>query len=259
MVLGEEPRKAKEKLLGGLRISTRIGCTPILMLGRGGSKPSTGKAWRGERERVEFLRMKPAFILLFVAAVLLAEVSWAESVPTAPANAQVRKLIKAYQMQYLPGESGYYGGVTVSGLDVAVAGKTLKAHSSIYYLMTRELPINYLHRLDSDDVHVLVEGGPVEYLIFHPDGKVERRILGRDLAAGQSPMVSIPGGCWKALRLLPSAPYALMVNVLSPQWTPDRVEIGAGPAFIHQYADAAPWASAEFLRTLIGPNWRENK
>jgi hypothetical protein len=43
--------------------------------------------------------------------------------------------------------------------------------------------------------------------------------------------------------------------VLTPQWTPDRVRIGAGTEFVERFAGAAPWATPEFLRTLIGPNW----
>jgi hypothetical protein len=45
-----------------------------------------------------------------------------------------------------------------------------------------------------------------------------------------------------------------MANVLSPEWTPDRVKIGAAPDFIRRYRAAAPWATDAFLRELIGPN-----
>ena len=62
-------------------------------------------------------------------------------------------------------------------------------------------------------------------------------------------------GCWKALRLHPEAPYALIANVLSPQWTADRVTIGAGIDFLTRYAGRAPWATEPLLRELIGSNW----
>ncbi len=192
-------------------------------------------------------------------AALLGPVVQADPPPPLPADLHARKLIRAYHLQYLPGESGYFGHLHVSAMDVVTDGKTLKAQSSIYYLLTRETPVNYLHRLASDDTHILLEGGPVEYFIFHPDGTAEKRVLGRDLAAGQSLLISIPGGCWKALRLLPSTHYALIANVLTPQWTPERVSIGAGPGFVRKYTNAAPWATPDFLRALTGPNWRENE
>ena len=69
-------------------------------------------------------------------------------------------------------------------------------------------------------------------------------------------MLSVPAGDWKALRLAPEADYALIANILTPEWTADRVAIGAGDAFLSRYRDAAPWATEPFLRELIGPNWR---
>jgi uncharacterized protein len=84
---------------------------------------------------------------------------------------------------------------------------------------------------------------------------VEKLTLGRDFSAGQQPVVAIPGGCWKALRLHPGAGYALMANVLSPEWTPDRVKIGAGRDFVDRYKDRQPWIGEATLRELIGPNF----
>jgi predicted cupin superfamily sugar epimerase len=76
-----------------------------------------------------------------------------------------------------------------------------------------------------------------------------------DLAAGQRPVIAVPGGSWKALRLHAGASYALVANTLSPEFTPDRVKIGAGPDWVKRYTNSAPWATPEALRELIGPNW----
>jgi len=159
-------------------------------------------------------------------------------------------------MHVIPGESGFLSLIASSEQKVPVGGQLIAIQSQVYYMLTRELPTNYLHWLASDDTHVLVEGGPVDYYIFHPDGRAEKRTLGRDLAAGQQMVVPVPGGCWKALRLHPGAGYALMANLLSPEWTADRVRIGAGPDWIARYRGAAPWATEAFLRELIGPNLR---
>jgi hypothetical protein len=58
-----------------------------------------------------------------------------------------------------------------------------------------------------------------------------------------------------ALRLRDGASYALMANTLSPEFTPDRVKIGAGPDWLKRFANSAPWATPKALRELIGPNW----
>ncbi len=171
-------------------------------------------------------------------------------------DARARELIETLHLKVLPGESGYLGLIGDSAQRVEVDGRALKVQSQVYYMLTRDRPVNFLHWLASDDTHILIEGGPVDYFIFHPDGRVEKVVLGRDVAKGERPVVAVPGGCWKALRLHDGASYALMANALSPEWTADRVKIGAGRDWVKRYTGAAPWATDESLRELIGPNWR---
>jgi predicted cupin superfamily sugar epimerase len=171
-------------------------------------------------------------------------------------DARARELIRVLRLSVLPKESGYLGLIGESAQKVMVDGKTLAVQSQVSYMLTSERPINYLHWLQPDDTHILIEGGPVDYFIFHPDGHVEKQILGTDVAAGQRPVIAVPGGCWKALRLRDSAKYALMANALSPEFTPDRVRIGAGADWIKRFSGAATWATPANLRALIGPNWQ---
>jgi predicted cupin superfamily sugar epimerase len=171
-------------------------------------------------------------------------------------DARARELIRLLHLQVLSKESGYLGIIGKSAQVVPVDGRPLAVQSQNYYMLTRERPINYLHWLASEDTHILIEGGPVDYFIFHPDGRAEKVTLGMDLRGGQRPVVAVPGGCWKALRLRDGARYALMVNTLSPEFTPDRVRIGEGAAWLKRYQGKTPWASEMMLRALIGPNWK---
>ena len=170
-------------------------------------------------------------------------------------DARPAEIIRELNLKVLPKESGYLGLIGSSAQTTQVEGRALAVQSQVYYMLTRDLPVNYLHWLAPDDTHILIEGGPVDYFIFHPDGRVEKITLGLDLAAGQRPVVAVPGGCWKALRLHEGASYALMANALSPEFTPDRVKIGAGAEWIKRYEGAAPWATHANLRVLIGPNY----
>ena len=189
-------------------------------------------------------------LLLILSPVLSAE-------PAAPSDPRAKELMASLKLEYLPGESGYFGLLGQSAQQVTQDGHALAAQSRIYYMLTAEAPVNYLHWLASDDTHILLEGGPVDYFIFHPDGAVEKVTLGRDAAAGQQLVVAIPGNCWKALRLHPGAGYVLLANVLSPGWTPERVKVGAGPEFLRRYTGHAPWATELALRELIGPNFQQ--
>jgi predicted cupin superfamily sugar epimerase len=189
---------------------------------------------------------------LLLVAIAFATLS---TLHAAPPGDRAHDIIRILNLKPLPRESGYLGIIGVSAQKVTVDGHKLAVQSQNYYMLTRDKPINYLHWLADDDTHILVEGGPVDYFIFHPDGRAEQVTLGLDLVAGQRPVTAVPGNCWKALRLRPGAAYALMVNTLSPEFTTDRVKIGAGPDFIRRYAGKAPWATDDTLRAFIGPNW----
>lgn len=205
-----------------------------------------------ERLRFAILAgMKPSLALLLIFSGALG----LRAAPQAGSDTRARDLIQKLHLTVLPKESGYLGIIGRSAQSVTVDGRSLAVQSQNYYMLTRERPINYLHWLAPDDTHILIEGGPVDYFIFHPDGRVEKVTLGMDLAAGQRPVVAVPGGCWKALRLHDGASYALMANTLSPEFTSDRVKIGAGPEWVKRFTNAAPWATPEALREFIGPNW----
>ena len=192
---------------------------------------------------------------LFAATIAFAGVIALCAVPQAGSEARARELIRTLHLTVLPKESGYLGIIGRSAQMVTVNGRALAVQSQNYYMLTRDRPINFLHWLAPDDTHILIEGGPVDYFIFHPDGRSEKLTLGLDLVAGQRPVVAVPGGCWKALRLRDGASYALMANTLSPEFTPDRVKIGAGPDWVKRFTNSAPWATPTALRELIGPNW----
>jgi predicted cupin superfamily sugar epimerase len=199
--------------------------------------------------------MKPALIAtLLIPTIAIVTASRVRTTPPANSDARARELVQTLKLTILPKESGYLGIIGKSAQMVTVDGRSLSAQSQNYYMLTSDLPINYLHWLAPDDTHILIEGGPVDYFIFHADGQAERMTLGMDVATGQKPVVAVPGGCWKALRLHPGVRYALMANTLSPEFTTDRVKIGAGPDWVKRFAKSAPWATPEFLRNLIGPN-----
>ena len=194
-------------------------------------------------------------MLAAIAGALAAALSGLQPAPSVPSDARARELIRVLKLEVLPRESGYLGIIGRSEQTIIVGGRTLAVQSQNYYMLTRDRPVNYLHWLAPDDTHILIEGGPVDYFIFHPDGRADKVTLGLDLVAGQHPVVAVPGGCWKALQLRDGARYALMANTQSPEFTPDRVKIGAGADWVKRYAGSTPWATPDSLRELIGPNW----
>jgi predicted cupin superfamily sugar epimerase len=68
-------------------------------------------------------------------------------------------------------------------------------------LVTAAAPATLLHRLKSDEVFHLYEGGPVDILRLGPGSSCDVARLGRDLAAGQRPQIVVRAGTWFGVEL----------------------------------------------------------
>ena len=179
-------------------------------------------------------------LLAALSAVALTLVTAA---PSSPSDTRAHELIRLLKLEPLPRESGYLGIIGRSAQTVTIHGRNLAVQSQNYYMLTRDQPINYLHWLAAGRHAYPHRRRPRRLL--HLSSRRPRR---KDdpgnaiVAAGERPVVAVPGGCWKALRLHDGASYALMANTLSPEFTPDRVKIGAGADWIKRFTNAAPWA-----------------
>ncbi|MGK3201606.1 cupin domain-containing protein [Amycolatopsis sp. MEPSY49] len=110
------------------------------------------------------------------------------------------------------------------------------AGSAIYYLLAapeRSAP----HRLDRTEVWVHHAGAPAAMLLLHPDGSVERPVLGTDVAAGERPQVVVPAGTWQAA--VSRGPWSLLGTVVVPPYTDDCVEFALPSELAERYPDAA--------------------
>ena len=121
-------------------------------------------------------------------------------------------------------EGGYFRRTYQSGFraDLAVGERPLL--SSIYYLLTDDSPIGYLHRNKSDIMHFFHIGSPLTYLIVHPDGRLETKILGADIAQGQQLQLLVKGGCWKA-SALESGEFGLLSEAVAPGFEYEDMEL----------------------------------
>src|SRR5277367_1480921 len=109
-----------------------------------------------------------------LAALSTMAIALVTAAPSSPSDAHARELIRALKLEVLPRESGYLGIIGRSAQTISINGRALAVQSQNYYMLTRDRPMNYLHWLEPDDTHILIEGGPVDYFIFHPDGRAEK-------------------------------------------------------------------------------------
>lgn len=110
------------------------------------------------------------------------------------------------------GEGGYFRRIYTAPAETTTAQGPRPAATSIYYLLDAAQPSGLLHRNRSDILHFLIDGGPVEYVTVDPDGTLNRALLGPD----DERFLLVPGGHWKASRLVGDARHALVAEVVTP-------------------------------------------
>jgi len=150
-------------------------------------------------------------------------------------GARARELIARLGLVAHP-ERGYYVETYRSPLAVdGAAGAALPhgapraASTAIYFLVTRAQPTTFLHRLRSDEVFHLYEGGPLDVLLLREGGAGEVARLGLDVAAGERPQLVIPPGTWFAIELAPEAAHCLLGCTVAPGFDFADFELAQGP------------------------------
>lgn len=111
------------------------------------------------------------------------------------------------------------------------------ASTAIYFLVTRELPVTRLHRLLSDEVFHLYEGGPLDVVRLFPDGTGDVARLGLDLASGERPQIVIAAGTWFATKLDPQVDYCLFGCTVAPGFDFQDFEIAEGTELMQRYPE----------------------
>lgn len=159
---------------------------------------------------------------------------------TPAAAARVDELIARLGLTPHP-ERGFFVESYRAG--TAVAAPTHRgpraASTAIYFLITADAPATYLHRLLSDEVFHLYEGGPLNVLRLFPDGTADVAQLGTDLAAGERPQLVIPAGTWFGTELGPGASHCLVGCTVAPGFEFADFELAPGPELAAAYPQVA--------------------
>ncbi|MFJ4246879.1 cupin domain-containing protein [Pseudomonas sp. NPDC089741] len=99
--------------------------------------------------------------------------------------------------------------------------------TSIYYLLTEQSPVGQFHFNRSDILHYFHLGDAIEYNLIHADGSLQTLVMGSDVLAGQHLQLHVPGGIWKASRLLDgSNGFGLISEAVSPGFDFAAMEMG---------------------------------
>ena len=155
-------------------------------------------------------------------------------------SARARQLIQTLGLIPHP-ERGFYSETYRAAARVTSGSHAgdRSASTAIYFLVTADEPTTSLHRLKSDEVFHLYEGGPLEILQLRADGQVIITRLGLDIAAGERPQAVIPAGTWFGTELATGASHCLVGCTVAPGFEFADFDLADGPELEAQYPGAA--------------------
>jgi predicted cupin superfamily sugar epimerase len=138
-------------------------------------------------------------------------------------------------------ERGFFAETYRASVGVTAASHPAPraASTAIYFLVTGETPTTYLHRLLSDEVFHLYEGGPLDILRLMPDGHADVTRLGLDFGAGERPQIVVPAGTWFGTELCAGASHCLVGCTVAPGFEFADFALAEGPELVEQYPAVA--------------------
>ena len=145
-------------------------------------------------------------------------------------------IIEKLKLEPHPREGGWFRRTYTSHLTTETPTGKRQLATSIYYLLTQEQPIGYLHRNKSNIVHCYHAGAPIKHSVINNNGELETTILGADINAGQVPQLLVPGDLWKATELL-DGEFALITEVVAPGFDYEDNEIATREKITEQHPD----------------------
>ena len=125
------------------------------------------------------------------------------------------ELIAALELEPHPLEGGYFVRTYESETGFGIGSERRRLLTSIYYLLSSDNSIGYMHRNRSDILHYYHMGEPASYILISPGGEVLEKRLGPDINNGEQLQLLVPAGYWKASELR-SGDYSLISEAVSP-------------------------------------------
>jgi predicted cupin superfamily sugar epimerase len=135
------------------------------------------------------------------------------------------EVIAILGLESLPGEGGMF------------SQHYADPNSTAIYLLVRPGDFSALHRLTSPEVYHFYSGAPLQMLLLHPDGRIERPVLGVGLAEGERPAVAVAPGTWQGS--LTTGEWSLVGTTMAPGFEEGMFELGMRQDLVVEYPTAA--------------------
>lgn len=145
-------------------------------------------------------------------------------------------IIKKLKLEPHPREGGWFRRTYTSHLTVETPDGKRQLATAIYYLLTQDQPVGFLHRNKSNIVHCHHTGAPVRYRVVKPTGEIEETLLSSEITQNHVPQLLVPGGLWKATELM-DGDFALITEVVAPGFDYEDNEVATTDTFAQEFPE----------------------
>jgi len=163
--------------------------------------------------------------------------------PEIPPTLSWRDVAEKLDLEPPPLEGGYYRETyrSTGNLPTEDGKETRSVSTAIYYYMITGSNFSAFHRIRYDEIFHFYDGKSVEVSIIHPDGRIQKVMLGRKFAAGERPQVVIPAGTWQALRIkgASSEDWSLLGTTVAPGFDFRDFELAPQNDLLDQFSEHA--------------------
>lgn len=128
---------------------------------------------------------------------------------------ELESLITLLGLQPHP-EGGWYAETFRSSERVIRSDGTERSALTAIHFVLPAGGFSAVHRVHSDELWHYQEGNPIELITINPLGKLDRLLLGDDLALGMRTHHAVPAGWWQAARSLGTGGYSLATCSVAP-------------------------------------------
>lgn len=135
-------------------------------------------------------------------------------------------------------EGGFYRETHRSSVMVDTPRGPRAASTAIYFLVTRG-SFSALHRIASDEVWHHYAGAPLRVVCIDDDGARDDRLVGPDLAAGQSPQATVRAGVWFGATIEGDGEWALVGCTVAPGFDFADFELARRDAMTKRFPEHA--------------------
>lgn len=135
-------------------------------------------------------------------------------------------------------EGGYYREIYRSGEYINTEGlperyKGKRVFSTSIYFMLEDKQVSKFHRLKSDEVWHFYDGSPV--VIYLLNNNLEKVILGKDIAKGNTFQYTVKKNNWFAAELMEKNSFSLLGCSVSPGFDFNDFELAERKYLLRKY------------------------